>query len=93
MASCVCAKLRVNDGRTVRLGVGDGNDVRFSADEYTRMMTSELPEYDGPYDVTPTRALQVLATAAHCMRENVEVGGIPYAAVSNPSGGVTATIG
>ena len=91
--ACACARLRVEDAPTVRLRVSGGAEVRFGADEYTRMVTSELPEYEGPYDVTPTRTMQILATAAHSMHEDVEIGGIPYAAVSNPSGGMTATIG
>lgn len=52
-----------------------------------------LPMYDGPYEIIPSKGPQTLETAARAMRDNLEVSGIPYAAVTNPSGGYTATIG
>lgn len=42
--------------------------------------------YGGPYEVTPRRAEQVLATEALTMREDVVVHEIPYYETTNPSG-------
>lgn len=50
-------------------------------------------EYEGPYIVTPKVEEQQLATRAKTMTDNVTVLEIPYAEVSNLSGGYTVTIG
>lgn len=42
--------------------------------------------YEGPYEVTPSRAEQVLATEHRAMRWNVTVHEIPYYETSNPYG-------
>ena len=50
--------------------------------------------YEGPYDVIPMPyTAQILPTANLAMSDNVNVQEIPYYEVSNPSGGMTATIG
>lgn len=87
------AKLQVVDPSPVHFKMTDGGVVLFTSSEYSRMVTTDLPEFEGPYGIIPTRAAQAIPTAAHSMRRDVEIGGIPYAAVSNPSGGMTATIG
>lgn len=51
-----------------------------------------LPYYDGDYNVVPKVTNQVLETKNKSMRDDVTIEEIPYAEVSNPQGGVTATI-
>lgn len=54
----------------------------------------ELPKYDGEYTVTPSAdGDQVLETASKFVDGDIKVKKIPYAEVTNNSGGVTATIG
>ena len=42
--------------------------------------------YEGPYEVTPTRSEQTLATRAKTMRDDVTVHEIPYYQTTNPYG-------
>ena len=51
-----------------------------------------LPYYDGDYNVVPKVTSQVLSTKNKSMRNDVTVEEVPYAEVSNPQGGLTATI-
>lgn len=55
--------------------------------------TSNYEVYDGLYQVTPKTVSQTLATANKLMQDNVMVEEIPYAEVTNDSGGKTASIG
>jgi len=66
-------------------------DVEF--DEALVRYNGDLAEYAGPYSVTPKTGLQTLETAQKALMENIKVFAIPYAEVSNNSGGITATIG
>lgn len=51
-------------------------------------------EYDGPYAVFPSLSEDIeLPTEDKQMRDDVTVFKVPYAAVSNPYGGETITIG
>ena len=54
---------------------------------------SAMERYPGPYDVTPTVDGQTLPTAKRRMTDDLSINPIPYAAVSNPAGGRTVTIG
>lgn len=54
---------------------------------------TEYEIYDGSYQVTPKTASQTLATANKLMQADVMVNEIPYAEVTNNSGGKTASIG
>lgn len=57
-------------------------------------IADELPLYDGEYSVTPSaNNEQTLLTAQKRMNANVTIEKIPYAEVSNNSGGTTVTIG
>lgn len=49
-------------------------------------------EYTGIYEVVPRVEAQVLNTADKLMRKDISIDEIPYAEVSNSSGGMTATI-
>ena len=53
----------------------------------------DAPEYEGEYEVTPKVTAQSLPTARKLMTKDVTIAEIPYAEVSNNSGGTTATIG
>ena len=55
--------------------------------------TTEIPIYDGVTEVIPNQLDQILETRRRLMVENIEVKGVPYAEVGNPSGGLTVTIG
>jgi hypothetical protein len=55
---------------------------------------AELPVYDGAYYVTPSAQVdQTLQTAQKLMDSDIKIIKIPYAEVSNNSGGKTASIG
>ena len=58
-------------GETLELGVENGHTTAW---------------YEGPYEVTPTRSEQHLATTHRTMREDVTVHEIPYYETSNPYG-------
>lgn len=57
----------------------------------TQLIGGEI--YEGSYDVVPQTTPQTLETQHKVMNANVTVHEIPYAEVSNISGGMTATIG
>ena len=49
--------------------------------------------YTGEYEVTPNFEVQELATKDKQMKDNVKIQSIPVYEVSNPTGGITLTIG
>lgn len=51
------------------------------------------PAYEGEYEVTPSFKAQTLPTADRILAKDVIIEEIPYAEVSNNSGGITVTIG
>ena len=55
-------------------------------------MPMDVPEYDGPYEVTPQVEGQTLPTKNRRMTEDVTVRDIPVYRVSNPAGGSTVYI-
>ena len=72
-------KLAVDDGVTLML---DGIYV-----------DGHVPAYEGAYEVTPEAwGEQVLETEGLRMTDDVTVHRIPYQSVTNPEGGLTATI-
>lgn len=57
-------------------------------------LPKDTPIYEGEYEVTPSvYAAQTLETQGMVLRENVQIHQIPFAEVSNTSGGTTVTIG
>lgn len=50
------------------------------------------PEYEGPYEVTPTIDGFTLETKDKTMADDLSVLSIPYQEVSNPQGGETVII-
>lgn len=64
-----------------------------------KIVTADMPEstaetYEGDYTITPDAdETQTLFTAKKYLHSNITVEKIPYAEVTNPSDGITATIG
>lgn len=56
-------------------------------------VAKDLPVYDGSYSVVPSNNEQVLNTSQKFVDADIKVEKIPYAEVTNMSGGITATIG
>lgn len=63
------------------------------AEELPDANTSNYEVYEGEYKVTPSVSNQTLDTANKLMKSDVTIEEIPYAEVSNNSGGKTASIG
>lgn len=68
----------------------DGKILRVSDGKW---VAAELPVYDGIYSVIPAVYEQILETAQTFVDADIRIEKIPYAEVSNNSGGMTATIG
>lgn len=54
--------------------------------------SGHIPEYNGPYEATPSLEIQTLYTKSKKMKNNVTVNATPLSEVSNESGGYTVTI-
>ena len=68
-------------------------DVFFGEIQKVGGIAEDVPLYDGAYDVTPAVDAQTLPTAQKFLTSNIDVAAIPYAEVSNNSGGKTVIIG
>jgi hypothetical protein len=53
---------------------------------------SIIADYDGDYVVIPSAEEQTLPTKQRILKDDIIIEATPYAEVSNPSGGYTATI-
>lgn len=62
-------------------------------DELSVRWMNDIEEYDESYLVQPKVVSQVLSTASKVLTDDITIDGIPYSAVSNDKGGLTATIG
>ena len=58
------------------LGVAE-NSVQVSFGVSTQIVTSTVPDYDGPYDFTPLSELQTIETTGFRMTDNVTINPIP----------------
>ena len=54
---------------------------------------TDLPDYEGEYEIYPTVEDQVLDTTLRTMRNDLTVKAISYVEEANPAGGYTAIIG
>ena len=70
-------ELEVGVGTTYELGVSEEDETAFSSDEYVSVLFSEMPEYDGPFEVTPSDEEQVLRTAGTASWYDVTIAPIP----------------
>ena len=87
------AKFKESNQRTHVQCTDVSDDILVKFDDLYVMHDSETEPYEGPYTVTPKVQSQILETKNRYLDKNVSVLEIPYAAVSNPSGGLTITIG
>ena len=75
------------------LVVKSASPTVFGQSEYITVITSDAPDYEGSYVVTPkAHSETVLPTNNRVMRDDVTVLRVPYYETSNPSGGYTAYI-
>lgn len=75
-----------------------GVDVLSPALDIELGISNALPEkiyeqYDGDYEVTPSRGEQILQTAYKVMSDDVTIKEIPYSETTNLAGGTTCYIG
>ena len=71
-------------------------DLRAILQTVVELPSADVTEYDvyeGTYTVTPKATTQTLETQNKLMQSNVVVEKIPYAEVSNSTGGKTVSIG
>lgn len=70
-------KLKVDESETqYGLRVAD-NNVPISLGVSTQIVAGASPAYDGPYSVTPSEAVQTLATTELRMTDNITINPIP----------------
>lgn len=76
--------------------------ISFSEDEsvdisfenaYEISPSKPIESYTGPYQITPRTYEQSFDTTQKKMNQNLTIREIPYAPVTNSSGGITVTIG
>lgn len=86
-------KARVETSNDIRCTVSSDGSARFRLDTKVDVTKSDLPLYEGAYDVTPNMEKTTLQTKDKLMGSNVVVNAIPVYSVANSSGGNTVTIG
>lgn len=64
-----------DQGARMSLAADSGASVSLSSD--VEVVGNILPDYDGPYEVTPSGAAQVLQTADRSLRDSIIVHPIP----------------
>lgn len=69
--------LDVDDEGPIGLAVDDDVGIEWGSDEYIPYRVTELPDWEGPYEVTPSDSEQVLEVDGHAMRGNLVVQPIP----------------
>lgn len=89
---CCRVRLRVDEGGPVTLGVTDAGSATWSGEEYIPYHTTELPDYEGEYEIIPRLSSQVLATNERVMRSDMTIDGIPSYRTTNVGGGYTVII-
>ena len=70
-----------------------GDILTADVGEVTEVFRDGIQDYLGPYEVTPKVTTDKLPTRDKLMTHDMTILAIPYAEVTNNSGGVTATIG
>jgi hypothetical protein len=71
----------------------DGDKLLNKVTVITDVISGDVDEYKGSYEVTPRLEEQTLPTALKVMRNDVKINKIPITKVSNTSGGNTVIIG
>ena len=88
----ITARIRSPEKITARIKGTEKMSVQFGEVVVVVEDISHLPQYDGPYEVTPRVAAQTLPTARKIMTEDLTVREIPRYDVSNTAGGKTIFI-
>lgn len=70
------ADIEMLDVPEVVFGI-DGDDVTFTTSEYVEVRQSEAPEYEGPYEFTPTEETQTVECENMLTTENIVINPIP----------------
>lgn len=78
---------------TLNVNMNDVESLDIELELGTIINVGDFPIYEGSYNVTPKVSEQVLETKNKSLLDDITVFEIPYASVSNPSGGQTVTIG
>ena len=76
----------------VSFEMGPSAPAEWGASEYIPYVASEAPDYEGPYEATPSWSDQTFATSYRLMRDNFEVESIVQLEAPNDAGGLTLTI-
>lgn len=85
-------RLRVEEEPEIKLQIEEEPEVNLGLVEEV-IYVADMPQYDGPYQITPRKAEIILPTKQKSMCDDVTIFQIPYASVDNPAGGQTVTIG
>ena len=85
--------LEVDAGAATDLEVTDGAGVEFGTDEHLRVAYTELPDYDGPYEVVPASDAITLPTSARALWRDVTIAPIPsnYGLITYSGGVLTVS--
>lgn len=82
----------VDDPPSTAIALDEPPVTVIGLDEYLRVSSSDLPDYEGPYEATPAWAVQTFATASRVMSGDFSVNPIQKQEVPNEAGGLTLTI-
>lgn len=85
-------EMSIEDDASLEMSISTDEEILFDIEEGISG-DGRLPDYNGPYEVTPRKVQQVLETTNKSMVDDVTIFAIPYAEVTNLGGGLTATIG
>lgn len=85
-------EFEIDVGEGITFDLSEADAVEFGETEYIAIVESDMPDYDGAYEVTPTAAEQTMPTSNMVMRRDVTVHAVPYFETSNESGGMTVSI-
>jgi hypothetical protein len=77
----------------VDMTVSSDQKIHFDVTMEIRPIYTDVPLYEGDYEVTPNTEEQTLPTSDKRMEDDVTVHAIPYYETTNESGGYTVIIG
>lgn len=86
-------KTKFKEDTGFALGFNDRNGFGVDLDFTVNVGITDIPCYEGDYEVTPKVNAQILSTAKTFLKEDLTVKSIPFFKVSNTSGGNTIYIG
>lgn len=86
-------ELEADEVNRYELEVDEVSRYEVESDQAIIIRHTDLPFYDGPYEVTPRLETQTLGTELKAMEHDVTVHEIPVTRTSNPYDGITVLIG